>query len=530
MLDITKEFRERSRGQYYTDFSFLKDGSTFPNLEILDRNAVYRMRYKQLLGEDIKSLNFIFSVAGENYEIPIEPIGENFFALTTNKILDLIFNNEWMVKTGNLKTDKQLEKLIERTGAKLSIRNGIGHCTTYGDCGFKVHRNGISEILPVYVFKVVDKSDYNKILGTCLVDVIKDKDKQTGFLTITHVRFEIHMDGKIFDIVYKAEPAYPKIKLIHSVDYTFTYGNTQRVIPKGGKWYDTGIEDCSLLQIASINRNKDGAYGCSLYVDIQDNVYGLEQRLTIANSTLNNLTQPIMCVGASTLETDEATGEHRLKTINGKYLVFNDLANAPIPKAFEQDFKLENSEKMVDIFLDLIYIMSELGKPFICGEYNGGNLSTESMNNLIKPAIDKSNRILTEIYYVIRDSIYCLARLNDINIKKEDLSILFNIGRTDDDSKICDIVTKLVPNKQVVSAKYVLEKYFGMDSDQADEIFKQIELENNLVKKDSVDVSQQDIKNNDLVDKNIIKDNENQDIKNKNQDKELEEDKQNETK
>lgn len=526
LLDITKEFRERSRGNYYNDFSFLKDGSLFPNLEILDRNAVYRMRYKQLLGEDIKNLNFIFSVAGENYEIPIEPIGENFFALTTNKILDLIFNNEWMVKTGNLKTDKQLERLIERTGAKSNIRNGIGYNTTYGDCGFKVHRNGISEILPVYVFKIVDRSDFNKVLGTCLVDVIKDKDKQTGMSTITHVRFELHLDGWIYDIVYKAEPAYPQIKLVHSVDYEFTYGYNKRLIPKGGKWYQTGVDDCSLLQIASINKNKDGAYGCSLYVDIQDNVYGLEQRLTIANSTLNNLTQPIMCVGASTLETDEATGERRLKTINGKYLVFNDLANAPIPKAFEQDFKLGNSEKMVAIFLDLIYIMSELGKPFICGEYKGGNISTESMNNLIKPAIDKSNRILTEIYYVIRDCIYCLAKLNDINIKKEDLSILFNIGRTDDDTKICDIVTRLVPNKQIISAKYVLEKYFGMDSDQAEEMFKQIEIENNMIK----NKNQQDIKNIN-EDNKVIKNNlKNNNIDSENEDVGDKEDKQDEIK
>ena len=231
-LDITKEFRERSRGHYYTDFSFLKDGAMFPNLEMLDRNAIYRMRYSQLIGEDSKRVNLVYQIAGEEHEIPIQPIGENFFKLTTNKVLDLIFNNEWIYRTGNLKTDKQLNKLVERTGAKLNIRRGIGDATTYGDVGFKVHKNGISNILPVYVFKVVDKTDYNKILGTGLYDVIKDVDYITGVEKITHIRFEIHLNGWIYDVVYRAESALPYVRIGESVEYAFRYGDSERIIPK----------------------------------------------------------------------------------------------------------------------------------------------------------------------------------------------------------------------------------------------------------------------------------------------------------
>lgn len=521
MIDITNQFRERSKGEYYNDFSFLKEGSTFPNREMLDRNAIYRARFKQLTGEDIRGLNYIYTIAGEEFEIPIQPIGENFFKLTTNKILDLIFNNEWTYRTGNLKTDKQLNKLIERTGAKANLRICIGNCTTYGDTGIKVHKNGISEILPVYTFKVVDSTDYNKILGYGLYDVIKEVEPLTGAEQITHIRFEIHKEGWIFDIVYKCQSSYPYVKLGQSVDYLFKYGDTERVIPKGGKWYKTNIEDCTLLSIASINKNCDGAYGESLYVDIQDNVYGLQQRVTIANSVLNNLTQPLLIVGSSMTEIDQETGGYKLKTTNGKYLVFNDMQSATPPQSFQQDYKLDNSEKMVDMFLDFIYLMSEMGKPFMCGEYGGGNLSTESINNLIKPAIDKANRVLTEVYYQIRDAIYCLARLNNININKDDITILFNIGRTDDDTKIADLVSKLIPNKQLVSAKYVLEKYFGLDEDQANQMFKQIEEENNICTNSTEP-------NNKQLNENGINNNNYVETKIENKDKELEEDNTNE--
>ena len=496
MIEKSVEFRNRSRGKYFNDFSFLKEGSTFPNIEMLDRNALYRARFRQLTGEDAKDINLVYMIAGEECEIPIQPIGENFFKLTNNKILDLIFNNEWILRTGNIKRDKKLNKLVENVGAKASLRRVIGNALTYGDTGIKAYKNGISDILPVYTFKVVDKSDYNKILGCGFYDVIKEIDNNTGIEKITHVRFEIHKEGWIFDIVYTCESSYPFIKLGKSVDYIYKYGDNKRIIPAGGKWYATGINDCSLLNIASININCDGAYGQSIFTDIEDNVYALQQRITIDNNIQNNLTQPLLCIGSSMCEINQETGNYELKITNGKYLVFNDKNNVTPPQQFQQNYELDNSNKLVDRYLDLIYLMSEMGKPFMCGEYGGGNLSTESMNNLIKPAIDKSNRILTELYYYLRDAIYCLARLNNIDIKKEDLTIIFNIGRTDDDDKIADIINKLIPNKQLISAKYALEKYFGLDEDQAEVMFNQIAEENRLLDNNDKNNNQQEDKNN----------------------------------
>ena len=478
-IDITQEFRERSRGNYYTDFSFLNEGALFPNTEMLDRNAMYLARYSQLLGEDSKGMSLLYSTIDEEFEVPIFPLGDNFFKLTKNKLLDLIGNNDWLYKTGNIADDAKIAKLMERTGAKNPLLRGIGNTLTYGATGYKVHKNGISDVLPIYVFKVVDASDYNKILGTGLYDVIWSRDNNTGVQKITHIRFEIHLEGWIFDIVYTAEGCGDKVKLGKSIDYTFTYGGNSRVIPAGGKWYKTGVDDCSLLQIAAINKDCDGVYGQSIFVDIQDNVYGYQQRLTIENSTLNNLTAPITLMGMSMARPNQKTGELEPKKGKNRIIFYNDATNAPLPQAFQQDYKLDNSEKLADRFLANVFLMSEMGKPYMCGDYGGGNLSTESMNNLIKPALDKGNRISSEVYYYIRDAIYCLAVLNDINIKKEDLVVMFNIGRTEDDEKITNIVTKLIPNTQVVSTKYVLQRYFGLDDKQAEEMIKQVEEERN---------------------------------------------------
>lgn len=493
IYDLTNEFRERSKGKYYNDFRFLEPGSLFPNLEMRDRNSVYKYRAKQYEGSYARDINLIYRIVGEEYEIPLVPMAINMYQLLVNKCTDLIFNNEWTVRTGSFENDKKLNKLIEKTGAKLSLRQAIANVCTYGDTGIKVFKNGISAILPRYVFKVVDRTDYNKILGICLVDIIKEKTPGEGE-RIAYIRFEIHKQGWIYDVVYTCESVYPCLKIGNSVDYEFHYGDKTRLIPKGGKWYNTGIEDVSLLNIASINKQCDGAYGESLFTIIEDTVTGIEQRLSIMNSTLNNLTQPLLIVGSTMVEPDQRTGGFKLKTVDGKYLVFNDTSGATPPQQFQQDYKLDNSEKMVDILSEYMYVLSELGKPFLTGEISGG-LSTESINNMLKPAIDKASRIMDETYYSIRDAIYALARLNDIDIKKEDLTVLFNIGRQLSDTQLATIVTTLSNNK-ILSKQYLLEKYYGLDSEQAMEVFGQIRQEQVLLNSDTEN------KNNDHVDKN----------------------------
>ena len=145
-------------------------------------------------------------------------------------------------------------------------------------------------------------------------------------------------------------------------------------------------------------------------------------------------------------------------------------------KSVELDYNLTNSENMIDMLLGFMYELSEMGKTFLSGEYSG-NISEETLNNTIKSAIDKGNRLLTELYSTFRDSLYCLCRLNGIDVKKSDITIIFNVGRTDDDLKVSQICETLSNNK-ILSRRSIREKYFGMNSDQSDAEEMYIKAEN----------------------------------------------------
>lgn len=488
-LDV---YRLLSRGQYINDFSFLNYGANFPSKEISGRNAVYRFRHKEYSGEYSYNKNLVAFINGVESEIPYKVISTNYFELITNKMTDLVMNNDFTIKTGDIARDKEVIKLVERTNWRDSIRQAFKMCTVYGDVCVKTYKDGASVFAPTHCFKVVDKHNINKTIAYVLYEPLYDK--YIGVSTLRYIRFEIHFKGKIFEIVK---------------DYIGTgYGGGTvgapvninydgRLIPKEGVWYDSGVEDCELVQWLSINTEVDGVYGQSVYQDIQDIVFTIEQRISVNNHLLDSSIKPFIVVGMDMVERNEnedGKTETHLKLINGNIMVSSGDVQA---KSIELNYNLDSSNEMISMLQGYLYELSEMGKTFLSGEY-GGNISEETLTNTIKSAIDKGNRLITEMYSGFRDSLYCLCRLNGININKEDITIVFNVGRTDDDMKIAEVCEKLL-NSKVMSKKTLREKYFGYNEEQSDSEDKQIEKENGLS-------SQQDNKNddqdNELVNKN----------------------------
>lgn len=98
-------FRLNSRGHYDTDFSFLKGGSGFPSAEVRGRNRVYRWRHKQYTGEYGLNKNLICSINNVETDIPYEVLTLNYFKLLSNKMTDLVMNNENGIN-GNVDTNR----------------------------------------------------------------------------------------------------------------------------------------------------------------------------------------------------------------------------------------------------------------------------------------------------------------------------------------------------------------------------------------------------------------------------------------
>ena len=253
------------------------------------------------------------------------------------------------------------------------------------------------------------------------------------------------------------------------------YKYKDRWIPRKGRYYWTGIDDCETVQCLSVNTTKtQGVYGTSALQPIAPIVFTIENRLSTENYVVDNHGKPLMLVSQQLMGTNENTGEYYLKVIDNKYIINKGLDDNK-PEYLTWDGKLENSKTIRDDLLEEFYSLTEMGKTFLSGEYKG-NISEESLNNLIKGAIDRGVRDLNDLWYDIVRSLYMLCRLNNIDVNIEDININFNIGRVDDTKQLSEICETL-DRVKLFSKETLLNKFWGYSSEDAQAEFERIAKE-----------------------------------------------------
>lgn len=456
--------RDNTYGDYDTDISNIRAGETFPSNEVLSRNKIYRFNRNLYTGKYAEGKNLVAIINDVYTNINYKILPLNYFKLIVNKLDSLVFGNDIIITTPNPEIDIVVNKLIERTNWLNKIRQGFRMAQIYGDCIIKTHKNGVSVIEPVYGYKVVKRGDKSITMLTVLSEILYD-DKDTP----EYIRLLICGCGFEFERVYR----YNGNNISGTLGEPVRYKYDTRWIPKSGRYYYSGI-DVNTVQWMSVNMDIDGVYGTSSFKDIKDIVFALENRLSTENWVIDAHGKPLLIAGMSAFKTDELTGEYKLSVIDGKYMV--DRGGNEKPEYLTWDGKLEASKQVRDDLLNSFYELSEMGKTFLSGEYSG-NISEESLNNIIKSAIDRGNRDANDIWYTMRDSLYVLCRLNDIDIEIEDINIKFNIGRADD-NKVLAETCKILSEQGLFSKQTLLTKFWGYNIDDANVEINKVKEEN----------------------------------------------------
>lgn len=438
-------------------FSHLDVGSTFPTNSKRKIDKYYKMNKRLYTGEYCKNKRLIARVDEQYKEIDYRVLPLNYFKLMVDKIDSLLFGNELNITTGDIEKDKLVNKLVEKTGWRESIRLAIKDVEIYGDSIIKTSSCGASVVSPIWGYKVHDR-DTNKQNAVVLYEYLYDQNDEE------YVRILACGRGWEWERVYR----YDNGKLGEPVRYKYN----DRWIPKAGRFYNTWI-DRSTVQWLSINKLSDDVYGHSSFDQVKPLIFALENRLSTENWVIDAHGKPLLIVGMSSVRTDETTGEYYLSVINGKYMINRE--GSANPEYLTWDGKLDASKQVRDDIMSAFYELSEMGRTFLSGEYQG-NISEESLNNIIKSAIDRGNRELNEVWAQIRNSLYVLCRLNNIDVNIEDLNVDFNVGRADDTKVIADICEKL--NKiGLFSKETLLSKFWGYSAEDAEAEFERIRLE-----------------------------------------------------
>ena len=444
----------RYKGCYDVDFRHFMTGASFPSEEVKERNRTYRLTDKLFSGEYADNKRLMAMVDGALQNIPYRVIPINMFKLIVNKLDSVLFTNEITVKTGSMELDKTVGDLLERVRWQDKIRQAVRRVEINGDCAIKVWTGGLSVISPLNCIKVVNKHNVEEVQAYVLVEYLYDDTSGA----ITHIRFEVHQVGVIFEKVYNYSGSEYNGAIGTAVEYEYN----GRKISKDGNTYNTGC-DTELVRWLNINTDiNNGVYGESSLLDIKDLIFALEERFSAEKYVLDGNTNPFLLVGMNMVTTNDEDGSYELKKLNENVLVID--RDGAKPEYLQWTGNLDTSSKWKEEVLDSIYELTEMGKAFLTGEFSG-NVSEETFSNMIKGALDRANRTVSEVYYEVRDTVYLLCCLNGIQINKEDITVEWNVGRPDSDKVIAEVMASLNGSK-MFSRDTLRTKYYGYNDEQ----------------------------------------------------------------
>lgn len=453
-----------------TSLKFIGQGNKFPTDEQAIRIAKYKLnekRYSGTYGSNVKLI--LCQGTDREVKLPYQLLKINKFKLYTNKMDSLIFGNDITIKSGCDSRDTEINNLVNRTQWVKNIRKAFKYMEMYGDAYIKTYKYGCSAVHPYNAVTIVDPHDTDRISSIVLFEYLFDSDD-----SLEAIRFEIHTVGYIYEVVYE----YNGIIIGNSIQYKYN----NRTINKGGTSWKTNT-NCILVQKLSIDNLADGVYGVSPYEDFAQLVHEIERRQTIDMKILDAHGEPTVAVSAGMFRENELTGKVEADIMGG-YLEVP--IGGTVPQYITFDGKLENSDTFKDRLTNEIYELTELGKTFMTGEYSG-NISEESLNSLVKSAIDRGNRHVNDIWYEFINSLFCLCQLNGISVDIDELSIEFNVGSGTTDKDRSSIIIDRVTSG-TLSLETALMKFSGLTKEQA-----QVEIER-IRKEKSYDTTSEIVK------------------------------------
>lgn len=454
-----------------TDYSMLVPGALFPPNGDVARHIKYKFENRLFSGEyaDNKRLQITATDSTNTpriYDLEYKRLSTNKFKLYTNKIDSVVFGvGDVDVKADTEENTNLLVKLVERTKWIASIRDGFRRLEVNGNSILRTYMNGVDVLEPLHGFKIINEHDKKEVITKVLFEVMYD-NKITPSIE-QHIRVELHCNGHVAERVYKAYPfGNGQYKLGEPVNYNYR----GRLISADGNFYSFDIPEVSMVEWLSIDTESDntGVYGVSPYWDFKDLIFKLEELLSIESYVIETNAKPLLAVSSKLIVPDEQTGGYKLKKIEGAESNILPLGKDDMTPEFIQNAntQLEHSALLRKDMDEQSYELMEMNKAFMRGEY-GGNVSNETLNDIMKGCIDRAERHWWSIYWNVKNSLYILARFNGLNIPYESIEIVANIGVNENKKQLSEISGALI-DKKILSRQTVRSRFYGMSKEQSE--------------------------------------------------------------
>lgn len=453
------------------------DKDTRERFKMIDRNKeLFHGEHGKdggIFDEDLKRLR---RIVGNFDEVVSYITLLNYHKLISIKTADLVFGEKPLITSeGNKETIEQIEentlmfnKFYENTIDISRYGNGIFYLyedeKNYGN--FDVSQ-------PRYWIPIVDPNNYKKIVNHVIAYVTCDDDNNE------YLHAQIHYKGYFERKVFKIQSDNPETIMTSLRSDTMIRkeeGHKQIGMLIEEERVETGLSDFA-IQVTTNTVTSDSLTGLNDYDDINSLICALMVRVGQIEKILDKHSSPSVNAPSSAAQQDPETGEWSLKMGN---VFFRDSNDDPPTEYITWDAQLEANFKQIELLLNQLYVISEMGATLLGGEDKGGsNTSGRALKFKMISPLAKAKRITMLLDPVIKNVIKLVSSLGGENIKDltdAKINIKWQDGLPNDKLEEAEIIEKR-KNSGTISTKTVLMEYDQMGEDKAEEELENINAE-----------------------------------------------------
>lgn len=368
----------------------------------------------------------------------------NYHQLLSKKTADFVCSEPPTLETED-DTDELIRRLEKMQWAR-KLYEGIIDISRYGNAVFKFVGQRVSVVDPKYWFPIVDPADLKEIVRHIIAYPTETDPEGKP----TQLYVEIHDIGRIETRLYKFDSD------------KNTVGELLSATEKS-----SDIPDDFAVQILSNVTESGSVYGIDDYSAINSLISSIMWRIQRIDTVLNKHSEPSVSGPSSALTWDERFQRYYLDF--GKFFA-RESSDQPDIKYITWDGNLTSAFQEIEMLMDQLYIISEMGQAFALGKDGGGESSGTALKlRLISPRI-KAARIVANNNAAVKRIISIFAELNGIKLDYDNLQLHWKDGIPVDEREQIETLQIATGGKPVMSQYSAMKQRGLSDKDVETEL------------------------------------------------------------
>ena len=427
------------------------DGGLYPPRVERERIDKYKLNEELFLTRHSDALQEVFNELARRTNKTNKDVKTifNYQQLLSKKTADFVAGEPPEINTEQ-KAD-ELDKLLQYQRFNTRLYEAIIDVSRYGNAVLKIVGDRLSAVSPQYWYPVVDPTDLKTVTQHVIAyPITPDHDGE-----MTELYAEIHDIGRVEQRIYGYDERSQEIGAL-----------------KSSHVEHTGLNDFAVQVLTNVTHS-GSVYGIDDYAIINSIVAQIMWRLHCADTVLDKHSEPSLSGPSTALTWDERFNTYFLDL--GNYFK-RDTKDSPNVEYITWDGNLDSAYKEIELLLEQLYTLSEMGQAFMEGGGGGSAASGTALKlRMVSPRI-KAQRLANINTASVKQIVTLLAQVNGITLDYDTLSIRWKDGLPDDEVEEVNLLTTATGGKAIMSQFSAL-KARGLSDEEVEIELEQMAVE-----------------------------------------------------